>query len=426
MVAKMKISEGKVVLKKKVSKKNKKSWRKNCNTKDVDDFLEDKRLEERLGAPFSERQDSELFHIDKIADDTKDATVRNPKKKSIKPNRCFQLLENSSAVPDPISVRNRVKTPEERKHVLVKVLKAQRKEKGILKRKEIVANQHRLSEKIKKQLSKPKIGEFASDIWEGDDDKSMTGPWITKTTLLHTLKNTGQIKKKLPEKFLKKPFVTPPVEAPHPGTSYNPTFGDHQSLLKEVAEKELEVKKEEAHLNRVTSKMFSRVTESERQNMWMEEMSQGLPKEAEEETQQENEGGDSYKAINPPVKIKKKTLKERRKLKEARQQALQQKQHKLEKKKISDLYKVKIMNKEIEEKKEKLEKIREKRKKMNAIKEQGTRKLSKVKFEPLDLEFNLSKEISGNLRGIKPQGSVLVDRFKSLQKRNVIEPAIRR
>jgi len=35
--------------KKRVSKKNKKSWRKHTDTKDVDSFLEDKRLEERLG-----------------------------------------------------------------------------------------------------------------------------------------------------------------------------------------------------------------------------------------------------------------------------------------------------------------------------------------------------------------------------------------
>jgi nucleolar protein 53 len=37
------------VKKKRVSKKNKKSWRKHTDTRDVDSFLDDKRLEERLG-----------------------------------------------------------------------------------------------------------------------------------------------------------------------------------------------------------------------------------------------------------------------------------------------------------------------------------------------------------------------------------------
>lgn len=35
--------------KKRVSKKNKSSWRKHIDTKDVDDFLEEQRLEQRLG-----------------------------------------------------------------------------------------------------------------------------------------------------------------------------------------------------------------------------------------------------------------------------------------------------------------------------------------------------------------------------------------
>ena len=87
---------------------------------------------------------------------------------------------------------------------------------------------------------------------------------------------------------------------------------------------------------------------------------------------------------------------------------------------------MKFLNKDIEAKNEKLEKLKEKRRKINAIKEQGTKQLSKVKFEPLELEFNLGKEISGNLRGVKPQGNILGDRFNSLQKRNIIEPAIRR
>ena len=76
--------------------------------------------------------------------------------------------------------------------------------------------------------------------------------------------------------------------------------------------------------------------------MWMEEMSQGLPKETKGEPQQNDEegnDGDIYKAINPPVKNKKKTLKERRKLKEARQKALKHKEQKVEKKKTADLYK---------------------------------------------------------------------------------------
>lgn len=62
--------------------------------------------------------------------------------------------------------RNRVRTPEERKHPLVKKIEADRKERGILKKKEIIAYRNRALAKAKKN-NKPKKGEFSADLWEG-------------------------------------------------------------------------------------------------------------------------------------------------------------------------------------------------------------------------------------------------------------------
>ena len=52
-------------IQKKASKKNKKSWRKNTDLEEVEDFLEDQRLEERLGGAFDKRSDSDIFVVDK-------------------------------------------------------------------------------------------------------------------------------------------------------------------------------------------------------------------------------------------------------------------------------------------------------------------------------------------------------------------------
>ena len=49
---------------KKASKKNKKSWRKYTDIEDVEEFLEDQRLEERLGGAFDKRTDSDIFVVD--------------------------------------------------------------------------------------------------------------------------------------------------------------------------------------------------------------------------------------------------------------------------------------------------------------------------------------------------------------------------
>ena len=73
--------------------------------------------------------------------------------------------------------------------------------------------------------------------------------------------------------------------------------------------------------------------------------------------------------------------------------------------------------------------------------------LSRHKYEPPQVEVNLSEEIAGTLRGLKTEGinltirkrtliltrrkncsdtgHILIDRYKSLQRRNIIEPRIR-
>jgi nucleolar protein 53 len=85
---------------------------------------------------------------------------------------------------------------------------------------------------------------------------------------------------------------------------------------------------------------------------------------------------------------------------------------------------LKFLNQELEAMDKKHAKLREKREKIKAIKAKEPKHLSKNKFEPLDLEFNLGEDIKGNLRGIKPEGNILVDRYKSLQRRNIIEPTV--
>lgn len=48
-----------------------------------------------------------------------------------------------------------------------------------------------------------------------------------------------------------------------------------------------------------------------------------------------------------------------------------------------------------------------------------------MKFEEPDLEFSMAPELSGNLKNLKLQGNLLTDRFKSMQKRNILAPTKR-
>jgi len=78
------------------------------------------------------------------------------------------------------------------------------------------------------------------------------------------LNHNAKILPKLSNKKMSHPSQTTckaeDMKCPHPGLSYNPTIEDHVSLLANIAEKETELIKHEAHMNRVTHKLFKQVS----------------------------------------------------------------------------------------------------------------------------------------------------------------------
>ncbi|KAK2587379.1 hypothetical protein KPH14_003096 [Odynerus spinipes] len=424
--------------KRKVSKKTKKSWRKHVDTTDVDKFLESERLEERLGVPFSKRTDADLFTVDKGSITVEETTLCEGKKQrrlalKNKEPKCFEILKPHTLVPDPIAKRNRVRTPDERKHPIVRRKEIERKSKGILKLKEKLALKNKALANLKR-ANRPKRGDFKDDIWEKENASlpQIDTEWMSSDAVRHMYSHMGVKKRKLPASLHKKPSVLPAIEVPHPGTSYNPSYDDHQELLHEVAQKELELIKEEAHLNRVTTNMFKKVSAAEKEKSTLKEMSEGLPVKDQTEASKSNNDDDNdndedidpnITSVNPPVKNKKKTLVARRKQKEQKMLAHKIAQAKLEKKKVSDIYKLKLLHKQIAAKDKKERMLQEKRLKLKKLKSVGPKTLSKVKFEPVDPAFTLAEELSGNLRNVSRTSNLLKDRYKSLQQRNIVAPA---
>lgn len=130
----------------------------------------------------------------------------------------------------------------------------------------------------------------------------------------------------------------------------------------------------------------------------------------------------TLKSINPPTERRKKTLKQRRKQKELLKLQKQNEKTKIEKKKRSDVYKLNRLNSSII-KKEALQNLnRKKRQEKKKQKMLEPKILSKHKFEPIEQEFQMAKELSGNLRTFNPTGKLLKDRYKSLQQRNIVAP----
>lgn len=212
------------------------------------------------------------------------------------------------------------------------------------------------------------------------------------------------------------PIACRAVQAPHPGTSYNPSLQDHQALLELVKERELKIIKQEDHLNRVTTDMFKKVSADERDTFKLKELRAGL----DDDEDNEKASDDEYIPVNPPVEVKRKDKKARRKQKTQRELQLALQKKKQLKKQTADLHRLKKLTAEIKVMENDLKEQRAKKKEREEKKREEPHRLSKHAFEEEEIDINLPEQISGNLRNITPQGSILTDRYKSMQKRNII------
>ena len=94
--------------KKKVVKHLKKSWKKHSDIQDVEDYLEDKRLQERTGGLVAEKKDDQLFFLDsapvegdKTTLKTASTNLGGKKRKIHEPARCYANLQPDARVPVP-------------------------------------------------------------------------------------------------------------------------------------------------------------------------------------------------------------------------------------------------------------------------------------------------------------------------------------
>lgn len=359
---------------------------------------------------------------------TRNVSLREQRKlKAKEPSKCFISLENTSKVQDPISKRNRVRTPYERKHPAIKAKLERNKELGIIPHRELQSLTDRIAAGKKVKQSKEEVFDFQKDLWAEELPKNpvLDSEWINENVKLHHLKNTGEDKVKIPQIAHETRSKLKAIDTV-PGTSYNPHKVDYEKLIDTVVQKEEEVIKKQQKLNRALKPLFQKITKSESKRRRREEMRQGFPLNSDDENESEDASDNEYKPLNPPVRNKKKDLKKRRKQKEHKLREAERELEKQELKKLNDLGMLKMYKKQIVKQEIVLEKKLEKHKKELKLKKVQPRRLARRKFEDEEIQVEDAPEALGNLRKIKPLGNILVDRFKSLQKRNIIAPTVRR
>ncbi|KAM7413579.1 hypothetical protein PAMA_020792 [Pampus argenteus] len=405
---------------KRVNKNKKKNWNKHSDIHDVEDFLEDVRHQERTtGGLLSEKPDDSLFFLDVGAPQKAEQKAPEPvegkkgkgKGKASRPLRIDLILQHNSLISPPKDVLS-YQQPNAKKLRRIAQKTEQLAAKGVVPR----SQKKLLNRRPVKRTAKKAVTEANNnpdreyyDIWGQESAKESAEPWY--------LQQTGKKLVKRPVKLNEKPSALPAVEVIAPGGSYNPDFFSHQALLQEAHE--VEVKKQKAE-DKIERQLAVNKDDTATEETIYQEQVEGLVEEENEEGMANEEEEDVV--VGAISLAQKKTERQRKKekaekIKEQRRQA--NRQYINQRQQLFQLRSIKTSIKQQEQ----TTKTKQKQRKANQEAQKSQpRRLGRLKFHAQDMEVQLSDELAGSLRQLKPEGSILKDRFKSLQKRNLIEP----
>ncbi|XP_064600436.1 ribosome biogenesis protein NOP53-like [Liolophura sinensis] len=393
------------VKRKRVSKNKKKSWRKHTDITDVEEALDDERMQQRTGGLAAEKPDETLFFVDKATDNEEVVGRRR-----LRPLRCYANLEpDLNTVPAFIKRNGRVpksKTNIRERKTKKQVMAEEQRRKALRQR------------KIKQSMSEA-LPQSTYDLWSGKKNTKNTEGEEVETFYLEY---TKQRRVQPPSHYREKTSGLPAVSVPHPGASYNPAFDDHQDLLMKAVEIEKLKEKKEKKLEKSLDAKFPSKEEAPTEETWLSEMSAGL---FDGDVAHEDEGSSDDNdrlSVNPAVRREgKKTRRQRRIEKERKAQEKALQQAKTEKQRKQELLRLKSIKTEIKAREYKLEQRQNRKTQLRTLYKDKPKRLGKFKFEEPEIELKLSDELTGSLRELKPEGHLLEDRFKALQRRNVIE-----
>ncbi|XP_023592035.1 ribosome biogenesis protein NOP53 isoform X1 [Trichechus manatus latirostris] len=394
---------------------------------EVDHFLEDVRLQERTrGGLVSEAPDEKLFFVD-TGPKEKDLKKRTKgQKKSLllrKPLRIDLTLENTSKVPAPKDILA---------HQVPNAKKLKRKQQlweRLAKQGEVPREVRRAQARLcHPPTAKAKPGPQDTverpfyNLWASDNP--LDQPLVDQDTFF--LEQTKKKGVKRPQRLLTKPSQVPAVEVTPAGASYNPSFEDHQALLRAAHEVELQRQQAAQKLERQLA--LPTAEQAATQESSFREMCEGLLEESDGEgepgeSQGPETGGDQALPASPRLATaEKKTEQQRRREKAARTLRVQRAAQRAAQLRHQQLFQLRGIKAQVAQRLAELARRREQRRLQRLAEADKPHRLGRLKYQAPDIDVQLSSELSDSLRTMKPEGNILRDRFKSFQKRNMIEP----
>lgn len=396
------------------SRKGKRAWRKNIDIEDINENLESIRETERdVGVKdMGSIQSDQLFQVDTAGDEM----LKTKKERNSKPMMADEILGRRSAVP---------------------ALKAQHMKSAQGKSKEGLSGKQikklldragKSTARVSNKVEHQGIAKVVSyDLWGDDAAASPTDSFIADLKPATSHRSTTTVPSTIGKNAISLAPDRAPVAAvavPEEGKSYNPTLEAWQALIEREYKREAAREEERLALEEKQNKIQLIIANYDDNGELSDSESD---EEDEEEPAEENgtrqEEEETSLSVNKPVENKKKLRKQRNKEKRHTERTRLEAELKDLKKTIRDLENIPKLLKEAERQ------IKEATD--AAASGPGTNKKRKApkfskshKLADTPLELKLSDELSDSLRLLKPEGSLVIDRFRSLQERGLIEPRV--
>ncbi|GJJ73940.1 nucleolar protein 53 [Entomortierella parvispora] len=409
-------------LNRKTSRKGKKAWRKNVDIADIEENLSELRAEERTtGGKVHLQSNDTLFTMDTKGDGKVIKELRKNR-----PLKMDEILSERSKIP-AVSGRKKASTTVASDAPGAKATaKISKSEKA------------RLLDMIKRKTSKSLFapvdksiegsgltdavkaaGKF--DIWgAADNEEKIEEPNVAEDDFVSEI--VTQVPARAPRSFkLKQKVALPAVKESHPGASYNPTMQDHQGLLRIAHNEELRIL---ADQQKVDAKLaYPKELDS---MVSFDDQTGGLLEDSDEESEEEEEEEAAVDGEEKPKKKKgKKSIAERNRLARAAETAKKEAEIKRNKELIKQTNRVNEIMKTVEQEEEETEKKRlENEKKKEEKEKAGMKRVGRFNIPKERIHVQLQDELAESLRQLKPEGSLMKDRFQSFVERNLIEPRV--
>lgn len=353
-----------------------KSFRK-TDISTVESNLEDARVQKQVaGVVITEASDSSLFTLDKKGETGKAGWTR-----PVKPLMLDEIVRPKSKIDAPAQKK------------LAKVDEAL----------------------VKKRLQAALKNAKTGTAGPAKKDNKIVDPWA---------EDVPAVKSKITAKpvIAKAKAVRPPPS----GASYNPEAASHEALMEAAAAQEV------ARLERIEKpKNALAVPQAPRPDTVNFDETTGMifddifASAEEDEQEEEKKTGDDVPDSVGPVQKRKSKAEKKREV-EASKAELAKRDQKLAVIVDNQALHSRTLLKKIKEERQADAKRIAQRTKASAQKSMAGRKLGPNRFIPSMMEVQLPEELAGSIRGLRPEGNLLEDRFKALQEQAKIEPRVRR